>query len=74
LYATLVCEQLRELPSCEQVKRISLLDTPFTIENGQLTPKLSLRRDVVNRCYGHKIAAMYDRGGIPVEYQGCSAH
>jgi long-chain acyl-CoA synthetase len=39
------------LPAYEQVKRFALLDRPFTIEEGLLTPKLSLRREVIERAF-----------------------
>lgn len=43
----------------EQVRRFTLLAQPFSIEQGELTPKLSLRRAVIVERYAAEIAAMY---------------
>ena len=45
----------------EQVRGITLLSEPFSIEAGELTPKLSLRRSVVADRYRERIEAMYRR-------------
>ena len=42
-------------------RNFKLLSEPFTIENGTLTPKLSIRRHVVERTYSDLIDQMYDR-------------
>jgi long-chain acyl-CoA synthetase len=72
-YAERIAAALALLPPYEQVKRIVLLDRAFTIEEGHLTPKQSLRRDVLNREFGREIAAMYEGGGVTVDYHGSSA-
>lgn len=43
----------------EQIKKFTLLDEEWTIENGILTPKLSLKRKVVNERFNHEIEIMY---------------
>lgn len=43
----------------EQVKKFTLLPQEWTIDNGILTPKLSLRRKVVQEKYAKEIEAMY---------------
>jgi long-chain acyl-CoA synthetase len=43
----------------EQVRRFTLLSQPFSIERGELTPKLSLRRQEIAAHYAREIAAMY---------------
>jgi long-chain acyl-CoA synthetase len=43
----------------EQVKDFAVLTTPFSVEDGTLTPKLSLKRPVVEKRYGHLVEALY---------------
>jgi long-chain acyl-CoA synthetase len=45
----------------EQVQRFTLLPRAFSIESGELTPKLSLRRKVIEASYAHQIEQMYRR-------------
>lgn len=54
-----VCERLAGLSRFEQVARFHLLETPFSIERGELTPKLSLRRQAIQQHYAAEIAALY---------------
>ncbi len=44
----------------EQVRRFALLDRPFAMEQGELTPKLSLRRPVILEHFADVIDAMYE--------------
>lgn len=60
--------RLADLPPFEQVKRFALLDCVLTIEEGLLTPKLSLRRDAIHRRFQQEISSLYAGGGIPVVY------
>jgi long-chain acyl-CoA synthetase len=43
----------------EQVKKFALLDRDFTIEGGELTPTMKVRRRVVEKKYESQIQAMY---------------
>ncbi len=45
----------------EQIKYYTLLATPFTIESGELTPTMKLKRRIVNEQYREVIDAMYNR-------------
>ncbi|MDE6396270.1 MAG: long-chain fatty acid--CoA ligase [Muribaculaceae bacterium] len=47
------------LPSFEKVKRFTLLPREFSIETGELTNTLKLRRPIINRLYADQIEAMY---------------
>lgn len=47
------------LPHWEQVKKIALLANPFTIEGGELTPKMSMKRRVIQEKYKAEIESMY---------------
>lgn len=50
----------RDLAKYERVRRFTLLDEPFTVENGMMTPTLKIRRREVERTYAAVIDAMYD--------------
>lgn len=47
------------LPHWEQVKKFCLLEAPFSIEGGELTPTLKVKRRVVHEKYRDQIEAMY---------------
>ena len=49
----------RELAPYQQIKRFVLLPRPFTMENGELTNTLKIRRAVINKRYARLIDAMY---------------
>jgi long-chain acyl-CoA synthetase len=50
---------LRDLASFEMPKKIALLEDDFTIERGELTPSLKVKRRVVEERYRDKIDALY---------------
>lgn len=52
-------ERQCELASYEKIKRFTLLPDPFSIENGELTDTLKLRRRVVAEHYAQEIEKMY---------------
>jgi long-chain acyl-CoA synthetase len=45
----------------ERVRKFTLLPKPFTIESGEMTPSLKLRRKVIEERYKDKIYSMYSR-------------
>jgi long-chain acyl-CoA synthetase len=47
------------LSNYERVKKIVLLDQEMTLEGGQLTPSLKVKRRVVNQMYAEQIEGMY---------------
>jgi long-chain acyl-CoA synthetase len=49
-----------ELSPWETVKKFKLLDEPFTIESGELTPTMKVKRSVVNERYREEIDSMYE--------------
>jgi len=53
---------LTGLASFEMPKRIGLLEHEFSVERGELTPKLSVRRRVIDQAYGALIEALYAEG------------
>lgn len=49
----------KDLAPYEQIKRFVLLPRPFTMESGELTNTLKIRRSVINKRYARLIDAMY---------------
>jgi len=54
-----VAERNRELASFESVKKFRILPQELTIESGDLTPTMKIRRKVVYEKYGDLVEAMY---------------
>ena len=47
----------------EQVKKFTILDHDLSIETGELTPTLKVKRNVVYDRYGDLFESMYGSGG-----------
>ena len=54
-----VDEVNKDLAQVEQVKKFAILSRNFTIENGELTPTLKIKRKIVNQNFADQIEAMY---------------
>ena len=54
-----VMSTLRDLAKFETPKKVLLLENDFTIESGELTPTLKVKRRVVEQHYKDKIDAAY---------------
>ena len=54
-----VLKSLRDLAHFEMPKKVLLLPRDFSIESGELTPKLSVRRRAVEKNYQRQIEALY---------------
>ena len=52
-------EKNRELAKYEQIKRFTLLPDDFTIESGELTPTMKMKRKIVNEKHKDAIESMY---------------
>jgi len=50
-----------DLSVLEKVRRFIVADSPFTVENEQLTPSMKIRRHVINAAYGERLEALYRR-------------
>ena len=59
IYNQRIKERLVGLSDYEQVQKFFLLDRGFTLESGELTPKLSLRRKVIESHFKLEIDTMY---------------
>ncbi|MFP6656793.1 MAG: long-chain fatty acid--CoA ligase, partial [Pirellulales bacterium] len=60
LFQQRIEDRLSGLSNSEQVRRFRLLDRGFTIEGGELTPTLKLRRDTIMAIFSDLIQSMYD--------------
>ncbi len=49
----------KKLANFERVRKFALLDKPFALEEGEITPSLKIRRKVVEERYRHLIDEMY---------------
>ena len=49
----------KDLANYERVRRFTLLERQFTVEEGELTPTQKVRRGVVERRYSDVIESMY---------------
>ncbi len=49
----------KQLASHEKIRKVRLLDTPFTVDNGQMTPTLKVKRKVIGQVYADLIAEIY---------------
>ena len=54
-----VAETNKKVSKAEQIKKIRILDVDWTQEGGELTPKMSLKRNVVLKQYGNEVDAIY---------------
>ncbi len=64
--------ELQELAKYERPKKILLLEHDFTIESGDLTPTLKVKRRVVEKKYQREIDALYEEA--EKETAGALAH
>jgi long-subunit acyl-CoA synthetase (AMP-forming) len=51
-----------QLSNFERIKKIFIVDHEFSLEAGQLTPSLKVKRRVINEMYAKEIEAMYREG------------
>jgi long-chain acyl-CoA synthetase len=58
-----VLQRLHGLAHFEQPKKVALLEHDFTIESGELTPTLKVKRRVVDKRYKALIDALYESPG-----------
>ena len=49
----------QQLANYEKIKRFVLLPKPFTMESGELTNTLKIKRAVLNKNYAEQIEEMY---------------
>ncbi len=59
LYQEIIDALNRELSQFERIKKIALLPAEFSVESGELTPTLKVKRKVVEERWKEKIEALY---------------
>ena len=59
LFAAQIEQHGKVFKGYERPKKFSLLSEDFTIDNGMLTPKMSLKRQVVMDRYGEMVDELY---------------
>lgn len=59
LYQTTIDEVNEELGRVEQIKSFRILNEPFTLEKGEITPTLKIKRKAVQEHYNSMIEEMY---------------
>lgn len=59
LIAQAVKEVNAQLPSYERIRRFTVLPAEFTVESGEITPTLKLKRKVIAERYRREIEEMY---------------
>jgi long-chain acyl-CoA synthetase len=64
LFAERLAEINERLPRYESIKKFELLPRDFSIEGGELTPTLKLRRKVIAEKYKDRIERMYAENGM----------
>ena len=50
-----------ELSVIEKIRRFVLADEAFSVENEMLTPSMKIRRHVIGKNYGDRLAALYKK-------------
>ena len=51
----------KDLAHHERIRKLTLIDKPFTIEGGELTPTMKIKRKYVAEMYKNEIESMYPR-------------
>ena len=51
---------MKDIAQYEQVKKVELLPKLFTIDSGELTPTLKLKRKIIHGRYKELIEGMYE--------------
>jgi len=60
-----VAEELQGLARYEMPKKIALLEHDFSIERGELTPTLKVKRRIIDQSYKNVIDSLYVDEGEP---------
>jgi long-chain acyl-CoA synthetase len=63
-YRALVTDLTSDLAQFERIKKLALLTSEFTLEAGELTPTLKVKRRVVEQKYKEQIDALYGSGAM----------
>jgi long-chain acyl-CoA synthetase len=50
----------RDLTPVERIRRYALIDEPFTVANGLMTPTLKIKRHMIRQAYGPLLESLYE--------------
>jgi len=64
LYQEIVDALNRELAQFERIKKIALLPAEFSVESGELTPTLKVKRKIVEERWKEKIEELYSNAEV----------
>jgi len=65
LFERQIAARTKELAQFEKVKRIALLEKEFTLEGGELTPTLKVKRRVIDEEFRDVIDGIYESEARP---------
>ena len=54
-----ISRQLSSFPGYAQVRRVAVIDEPWTVDNEMITPTLKLRRNRILECHQAAVDALY---------------
>jgi long-chain acyl-CoA synthetase len=66
LYTDEIARLQKDLPGFERVRRFEILAEPLSMENGEITPSLKVKRKVVEQKYAHLIEKMYQNNNVKI--------
>jgi len=55
-----ISRQLTSFPGYAQIRRVAVIEGPWTVDNEMITPTLKLRRNRILECYRSEIDALYE--------------
>ena len=55
-----VADTNKKVSKAEAIKKYRILDVDFTVESGELTPTLKLKRNIIHEVHGDAIASIYN--------------
>jgi len=74
MYNSIVEESMRKFSRYESIRKITLIPQEWTVEGGELTPKLSIKRKVVTTKHEDEIEEMYNLKNAPTKLSDDSGH
>ncbi len=56
-----IAERIKAFPGYAQIRRVKVIDEPWTVENGLLTPTLKPKREKILQTYAREIDELYNQ-------------
>ena len=54
-----IAYRLRDFPGYAKIPRVAVMEQPWTVENGYMTPTLKLRRTKILDAFGSEVERLY---------------